>query len=326
MRPKLLLACLPIALALTAPSAATGDGLPSPTTADPGGITTPSLDVNHIVVAAGRGTMVGRVHKESGRLVGSTYLESRFDMPAVALDGTPGGLSAGGGTLVLIRPRARFPQRRTTLAVIDGRRLRVRETLRLRGDFSYDALSPDGRTLYLIQYTSGSDPTRYAVRAYDLSRGRMIPGRIVDQREPDEDMSGYPITRATSDHGRWAYTLYDGNEHPFVHALDTVRREAFCIDLDLLAKQDLFDMRLDLAADGRSLAVTRRGTPVAAIDTRTFRVASPAAARRGDARGDDSDGLPWGLAAGIAGAVLLAGGGTIVTLAKRRRRRVLASA
>jgi len=72
------------------------------------------------------------------------------------------------------------------------------------------ALSPDGATLYLIQYTSRRDPTRYEVRAYDLPRDRLRPGAIVDPREPDERMRGFPITRSTSRDGRWAYTLYDG--------------------------------------------------------------------------------------------------------------------
>ena len=33
---------------------------------------------------------------------------------------------------------------------------------------------------------------------------------------------------------RGPYTLYEGTEHPFVHALDTIHRDACCIDLDWL--------------------------------------------------------------------------------------------
>ena len=47
-------------------------------------------------------------------------------------------------------------------------------------------------------------------------------------------MRGEPGTRATSADGRWAYTLYARQKHaPFVHALDTARRQAYCIDLPL---------------------------------------------------------------------------------------------
>ncbi len=92
-------------------------------------------------------------------------------IPAVALDGSPGGLSADGTTLVLIQPRKRFPQRETHLAILDAQSLVLRERLTLRGDFSFDAISPDGSHIYLIQYLSPRDPTEYAVRAYDAVAG-----------------------------------------------------------------------------------------------------------------------------------------------------------
>ena len=322
MSRKLILVAV-AALALAAPSRAAADGLPSGVEADPGGVTTPQLDVNYIVVPAGRGTLLGRVAKGTGRLTTPVYLRSRFVIPAVAADGTPGGLSGDGRTLVLIRPRSSFPQNTTRLMVIDGARLRIRRTLKLRGDFSYDAISPDGGTLFLIQYTSRRDFTRYAVRAYDLRAGRLVPGRIIDRREPDEDMSGYPVTRANSADGRWAYTLYDGAEHPFVHALDTVSRRAYCIDLDGLAKDDLFEMRLTLRNAGRTLAVTSGRGKRLEVDTRTFQVSAPAAL--GERRASDRDeggALPW---TGIGGGAALVAAGAGLAAA-RRRRRVLAGA
>ena len=45
-------------------------------------------------------------------------------------------------------------------------------------------------------------------------------------------MGGQPVVRASSAAGRWAYTLYARRgDELFVHALDTVKREAFCVDL-----------------------------------------------------------------------------------------------
>jgi hypothetical protein len=153
--------------------------------------------------------------------------------------------------------------------------LRTRERVTLRGDFSFDAVSPDGEFVYLIEYTSRTDPTRYRVRAYDAVSDRLLPGPIVDPREPDERMRGYPITRATSPDGRWEYTLYDGaGSSPFVHALDTQGRKAVCIDLDGLAgRTDLYDLPLDVAGDGATLTVGPPAQAVLAIDTATFRVA-----------------------------------------------------
>ena len=116
------------------------------------------------------------------------------------------------------------------------------------------------------------------MRAFDLDTGRLLAQPIVDPREPDEQMRGYPITRATSPDGRWVYTLYDGAvSHPFVHALDTVGREAVCIDLDALAgARDLYDLRLDLAGGGGRNLVVRGGDEavLATIDLATHRAAA----------------------------------------------------
>ena len=157
----------------------------------------------------------------------------------------------------------------------------------LRGDFSFDALSPDGRLLYLIHYLSRRDPTRYEVRAYDVPAGRLLPAPIVDPREADERMRGLPITRVASADGRWHYTLYDGaGSHPFIHALDTVGRTAVCIDLDGIAgRQDLYDLRLGLRGR-RGLAVLAAGEPLARGGPRDV----PRAAARGDGGGGDGAG------------------------------------
>ena len=110
--------------------------------------------------------------------------------------------------------------------------MRLRRQIHLRGDFSFDAISPDGRIAYFIEYLSPRDVTAYAVRAYDMRARRLFQEPVVDPNEPDEDMSGVPLSRVSDGEGRWAYTLYSGHEHPFVHALDTERRTAACIDLD----------------------------------------------------------------------------------------------
>ena len=201
---------------------------------------------------------------ETGRIGGITLrvfrLPGSFALPAVAYDGLPAGLSADGRTLILVNPRTRFPRASTTLAVVDARRMRLRRQIRLRGDFSFDAISPGGRLLYLIQYLSKRDITDYAVRAYDMRAGRLFRQPIVDPSEPDEDMSGVPLSRVMDARGRWAYTLYSGHKHPFVHALDTERRTAVCIDLDLRhlrgAALELHGGGLDVVGDSGLLAAS----------------------------------------------------------------------
>jgi hypothetical protein len=231
--------------------------------------------IRYVVLPAPHRTLVQQVAIPDGRVLQFRYLRTRFTIPAVAYDGSADGLSADGKTLVLIQPRARFPRRTTGFAVLGAQGLRLRGTIRLRGDYSFDAISPDGRTMYLIHYLSAGDPTVYEVRAYDLTRGRLLPDPIVDPYESGEEMRGNPITRAASSDGRWAYTLYDGaGGHPFVHALDTVGQTARCIDLHLLAgRRDLSSLRLGMS--GETLAVVAAGRPVARIDTRTFRLRPP---------------------------------------------------
>ena len=140
------------------------------------GVTTPApMAPRYVTLPAGPDTVVAAVSPVGGQVRRSRLLDGRFTIPAVAYDGSPGGLSADGRTLVLINPRKGFPRRTTTLAVLDTRRLRARNLIALQGDFSFDALSPDGRLLYLVQYLSPQDPTRYLVRLYELGRNRLLP-------------------------------------------------------------------------------------------------------------------------------------------------------
>ncbi len=258
--------------ALGAAGLARADGLPVlGIDIGPTGVVAASGEARYVTLPAGRATVVARVEPSGGRVLASRLLRGTFTIPAVAYDGSAGGLSADGRTLVLIEPRQSFPRARTTLAVLDERALRPRAIVRLQGDFSFDAVSPRGRWLYLIQYVDPSDPAHYAVRAYDLRAGRLVAAPVVDPHEPGEAMRGAPLTRAMSPHGRWAYTLYDGGgATPFVHALDTARRTARCIDLDGVSLQRA--SRLRMRATGGTIELRDHGRVAFVVDTRTFRV------------------------------------------------------
>ena len=319
MRSPATAALLLLVLAAS-PAAARADGLPVlGIDAGPSGVARGGI--RYVTLGNGaRSTMVAAVRREGGQVLRAAALRGAFTVPAVALDGSASGLSADGRTLVLIRPRAAFPQARTVLAILSVPELRVRRVLRLRGDFSLDAIAPDGRSLYLIQYVSRTDPTRYVVRAYDLAARRLVRAPVVDPRERGEKMRGLPLTRAASADGRWAYTLYDGGGGaPFIHALDTRARTAVCVDLpQLAARPDLASLRL-LVRRHALTVVSPRG-PVVQVDARTFAVSRPAAAKRA-ARpaGARGAGFPWAPVIGVAAGVLAAG-------ALRRRRRVAVAA
>src|SRR5207237_585407 len=107
---------------------------------------------------------------------------------------------------------------------VNPRRMQLVRTITLRGYFSFDALSPNGSRMYLIQYTHGDsqDLTHYIVRGYDLRTNRLLRGRIADRSEHEEAMAGSPVTRTTSADGRWVYTLYQKpSGEQVIHALAT---------------------------------------------------------------------------------------------------------
>jgi hypothetical protein len=267
-----------LVLLAAVPAAAMADGLPV-LGVDVGsaGVAARTSPIRYVTLPAERETMVARTAVGGGRVLGFTRLAGNFTIPAVAYDGSASGLSGDAGTLVLIQPRLQFPRMQTALAILDAKRLRLRKLVTLHGDFSFDAISPQGGTLFLIQYVSARDPTRYKVRAYDLRSDRLLANPIVDPHEQDA-MRGSPITRATSSDARWAYTLYDGaGGTPFIHALDTSKRQARCIDLPMLSgRQDLRQLRITIAPDHAKLIVGTAGQPLALVDMGDFRVSAAA--------------------------------------------------
>src|SRR5262249_61526108 len=95
----------------------------------------------------------------------------------------------------------------TRFAVFDTAKLRIRDQVALPGTWSLDAISPDGATLFLIEYLPSPDTISYRVRAYDLNADKLIRGVIVDKSDP-EAMTGLPMARVLAADATWAYTLY----------------------------------------------------------------------------------------------------------------------
>jgi hypothetical protein len=230
--------------------------------------------LRYMAMRAGGGTLVEAVSTRGGVVRRSRFLKGGgFGIPLVAYDGSTGGLSRNGRRLIVYAPDSSGPTK-TRFLVLDTKTLRVRSRVTLNGEFGFDALSPDGRLMYLIQLKSPPSGSGFAydVRALDVDSGRLFPGAIVDRREPDEKMTGIPMTRVGSPDASWAYTLYSkSSSGAFVHALHTTVREAFCIDLALgLTDGELGKVRMRV---GKNVLVLRlRGKAIAKIDTRTFRV------------------------------------------------------
>jgi hypothetical protein len=263
------------AVALALAGAVWADGGPSPPAVQGlDGVVAPDGKSRYVALPARRGTVVAKVSRRGGRVLRWGWIGGGWGIPQVTWDGTTGGVSRDGGTLVLatsefsggLRVTTRFP-------VLNTKTLRLRKTVRLRGDYAFDALSPDGRMLYLIHHVSQLDLTRYTVVAYDLAFDRLVR-RVVDDRRRDEwSMSGSPLSRAATNDGAWVYTLYlpGGRKEPFVHALDTRRMQAVCIDIPWRGfLKDLWQVRLALRPNRLLLRQGRK--TVLVVDTRTYRV------------------------------------------------------
>jgi hypothetical protein len=295
-----------VLLLLLTAAPAWADGGPVPPLDGGAGVGTRARPDRYVTIALDQGTLLQRLRH--GKVTAWRMLPGSLGVPGAAFDGSMTGLSADGRTLVLAAIARRYPQRRTTLVVVDARRLHVRERVHLRGFFTVDAVSPDGRRLYLLHYAYPRNGLRYEVRAYDLAGHRLVPEPIVDPREPDEKMLGLPYARTTSDDGRWVYTLYGSPDHPpFVHALDTRAGTAACIDLDGLPSADPSTLHLVAPIAGEPLRVVSSAGAQAVIDRRTFKVSTPAAApaHSTPAAAPAGDG-PWPLIGAAAALVLLA--------------------
>jgi hypothetical protein len=308
--PRLLLSLAAVVTALAAAPAALADG--GPFLVEQGGAGVANHDGRFHYVAISNGTnstILEKVQVAGGQVNYWLRLKGSWGTPILGTTVPTGqGLSRDGRTLVLASTAAPYASPSTFL-VVDTWRMRVVRTIALRGSFSFDALSPDASRMYLIQYAhvAAHDLSHYIVRAYDLRANRLLPGKVADRSEHEKSMAGFAMTRTTSVGGRWVYTLYQKpSGEPFVHALDTVRGAAYCIDLP--ENRGLYNIVLSLRNGGRTLAARwRSGRPWLDVAVGTWRISYPGGA-----------GFPWVWAGtGIGGALVLLAAGSLLL---RRRR------
>jgi hypothetical protein len=265
MRTLVTFAFVLVAAATLAP-AARADGGPSPGASfDPTGITG-ARGFNYATTQAGNlSTLV--VRDRTRRVVKTRAFDGLYGIPYVTFAGDKAGLSRDGRLLVVVRAATggHVLAQSSRLLVLDTATLRTRQTVDLPGDFSFDALSPDGRTVFLIQHSSATDYERYRVRAYDLERRRLRPKAIVDRTEPN--MRGFPMARLVGPGGSWVYTFYLHQAgEPFVHALDTVHVRARCLDVEWDGKESvLWSAHLKLDA-GKLDVVSKHGRRIATLE------------------------------------------------------------
>jgi len=325
-----------IALIAVDPAPAAAAGGPILTTAVPGGSGIESPDGRfRYVTLDGDGSIVAKVLKGTGEVDASTPVDDPdggyFGVPQVAADGSASGLSADGKTLVLIRSAG--PVSQAKLLVLDTDRLRVHNRIELKGQYSFDAISPDGRAAYVVEYPRPFLYDRYRVLKLDLRSGRLAKEPVVDEdvgldEQAEEEggkgavegeMRGLALSRVESGDGRWAYTLYDGGgQVPFIHALDTVGDRAVCIfmpQLEDLDRNQIAKATIATGTEPGTLSVLGRADhetfELASVDTGTFAVTTPT---------DEvsESGAAVALPLAIAIGVVLAIGASVALLRRRR--------
>jgi hypothetical protein len=234
--------------------------------------------VRFVAVAAdgGKSTVIRAEGRGDYSTLKTRTIEGSLGIPMITYKGPAGGLFRDGSAFV-VQSTARGAT--TRFVILDSRSLEVRDTIELNGTFMFDALSPDGSKLYLIEHSSADDVEHYVVRAFDLTAHKLLPGRIADRTQRSWVMQGFPVSRAETSDGGWVYTLYaNPGGYPFVHALNTVRGVAHCVGIPWRAsdagQNGIFNFTLRLKAG--SLAVgPASGGIYRFVNTKTWKVTKP---------------------------------------------------
>lgn len=177
-------------------------------------------------------------------------------LPTVGLDPVPAGLSADGSTIVLVEADTGAATTGSSRFAVLSRTLdQDARVIELPGAFEFDAVSPNGSLLYVVEHLPGPPAGHYQVRVVETATGVLRPDVIVDKLDAGEAMAGWPVAQSRRPDGM-VFTLYRGTEHPFIHALDSTDAWAVCLDLPATGAGDAnaaLDWGLTPAPDGHDI-------------------------------------------------------------------------
>ncbi len=253
----------------------------------------PDLTWGHLLEATPEGdrTVVRRLDIASGVDDARIVLDGHWRLPTIGSDPASVGLSVDRSTTALVEDAAdatsSAARNVSRFMVVDLSRGRAPKLIELPGSFEFDAISPDGGALFVVEHLDAAAGGHYQVRVVDVASGRLQDYVIVDKTKPDEPMAGWAIEQQRLDSGI-VLTVYRGAEHPFIHALETVHAGAVCIDLPATRQDDAdaaADWGLARSPDGRTvyavnatIGVAVDVDPVALSIRRTSTIAPASAA------------------------------------------------
>lgn len=213
---------------------------------------TPSPDWSRLYVLSHsqQKTTLQALDTHSGKVVSQLSFDGWYDLPASNATGQPGGLSPNGEWLTLEHSGQAGKTTFLLAATSFAQRPRL---ITLPGSFSFDAISNDGRRLYLVESLLPSSPG-YQVRLYNVASGSLDPRVVVDKRERGP-MTGNRVSGIFDRQGGWQYSVYARQSGgPFIHALNLEGNLAWCIDLPAAGTQfEQMMWSLSLNADGTAL-------------------------------------------------------------------------
>ncbi len=229
-------------------------------------IGTPAADWSryYVVTQLTGSAQLKSIDPASGRTIAQATIPAGYSLPNIAFQGPTAGISPNGQWLALTKSSPSV----TNFLVGSSSLGDSFKTIRVDGDFLFDALSNDGKSLYLIQKMN--DPNHYQVRLYDVGAGALMPQPVVDKRESNEPMNGIRGDSAADATGNYVYTVYIREGGPFIHALPLGEPIAWCVDLPTTASGDIerqFHWALALSHDGRTLYAANEALGKVAVMT-----------------------------------------------------------
>ena len=179
-------------------------------------------------VESGDRTIVRGIDPATGLDQTSFVVDGRWSVPS-AYGPAPSGLSANGKWMVLVAPpHATGTAVVNRFGVVDLVSRKLDRIVTADGDVGFDAVSDDGRNLYLVEHLVPAP--RYAVRVASFN-GTGLQGGILGQiktAEPEVMNGLYHASVAVG--ADWFLSLYSNpGRGPFIHALNTTQLYAQCI-------------------------------------------------------------------------------------------------
>ena len=225
-------------------------------------------------------TMVEGLRADQGFEGNGREVPGAWRLPTIGLDPVPVGVSTNRSTVVLVEMDGAKAGTAgsTRFAVLTGSFRDEPRIIELAGEFEFDAISPDGSLLYVVEHLAGPPAGHYQVRIVETATGVLRPDVIVDKRDTGEAMAGWPVAQSRRADGM-VFTLYRGTEHPFIHALQSAEGWAVCLDLPATGVDDAdaaLDWGLAPAPNGRDiLAINATLGLAVSIDPIEFVVRTP---------------------------------------------------